>query len=263
MLNRLTISALLKSVIAVMAACVVAFLIMTAWDSWGRLQTAARISVIADGSAHAFQAMHNLRTDRATVSQNLKTEDLTADSLKTLQGYRDLINPALRSLLDLTATVEFPDRSTLLPSLTRQVDALKALQTETMEAFGKPVASRRPALGKEYFDATTTLQTLEKLATQLAAAVNHIDPVVDQLLAIKQLAWLVRDDTGGQAAVLVVPGLPADACRRKRARPTPNSPTGRNIPGKLWKLSSRERNCRPAWPEPWPQPRRPISNRRI
>jgi len=57
MLSRLTISALLKSVIAVMAACVVAFLITTAWDSWGRLQSAARISVIAEASGNAFRAM--------------------------------------------------------------------------------------------------------------------------------------------------------------------------------------------------------------
>ena len=209
MLNRLTISALLKSVIALMAACVVAFLVMTAWESWGRLQTAARISVIADASAHAFKAMSNLRTDRATTSSNMGIEVVTADSMKTLQGYRDIINPALRSLSDLVATVEFPERATLLPSLNRQFDTLKTLQTETMTAIGQPKASRRAALGKEYADAATTLlQTLEKLVTQLSAAASHNDPVVDQLLAIKQIAWLVRD-TGGQAAVLLSQGLNA------------------------------------------------------
>ncbi|MDO9298816.1 methyl-accepting chemotaxis protein [Bradyrhizobium sp.] len=210
MLNRLTISALLKSVIAVMAACVVAFLIMTAWDSWGRLQTASRISVIAEGSAHAFKAMSNLRTDRATTSTNLGSADvITADALKTQQGYRDVINPALQSLSDLVATVEFPERATLLPLLTRQFDTLKALQTESIAAIAQPKASRRAALGKEYADAATTLlQTLEKLVTQLSAAVSHVDPVVDQLLAIKQIAWLVRD-TGGQAAVLLSQGFNA------------------------------------------------------
>jgi len=207
MLNRLSISALLKSVIAVMAACVVLFLIMTAWDSWGRLQTAARISVIADASAHAFKAMHNLRTDRATTNQNLGNEVVEADSVKALREYREVINPALQSLVDLVATVEFADRNTLLPALTQQFGTLKALQTESMEAMGKPKASRRPALAKEYVDATTTLlQTLEKLTTQLAAAVSHNDPVIDQLLSIKQLAWLVRD-TGGQAALLLSQGL--------------------------------------------------------
>jgi len=50
------------------------------------------------------------------------------------------------------------------------------------------------------------LQTLEKLAAQLAGAASHADPVIDQLLSIKQLAWLVRD-TGGQAALLLSNGL--------------------------------------------------------
>jgi methyl-accepting chemotaxis protein len=207
MLNRLTISALLKSVIAVMAACVVAFLIATAWDSRGRLQTAARISVIADASADAFKAMHNLRTDRATTSQNLNAEVVEADSVQALREYRAVINPAMRSLLDLAATVEFSDRNALLPTLVQQFEALKALQTESMEAMGRPKASRRPALAREYTDAVTgMLQTLEKLATQLAGAASHADPVIDQLLSIKQLAWLVRD-TGGQAALLLSNGL--------------------------------------------------------
>jgi methyl-accepting chemotaxis protein len=209
MLNRLTISALLKSVIALMAACVVAFLIMAAWDSWGRLQTADRISVIADASANAFKAMHNLRTDRATTSQNLNAEVVEPDAEQTLRAYHETENPALRSVLDLAATVEIADQKTLLPALARQFDTLKGLQTESMDALGKPKASRRPALVKEYVEATSALLlTLEKLSTQLAAAVNHNDPVVDQLLAIKQLAWLVRD-TGGQAALLLSNGLAA------------------------------------------------------
>jgi methyl-accepting chemotaxis protein len=36
----------------------------------------------------------------------------------------------------------------------------------------------------------------------LAAAVNHQDPVIDQLLAIKQIAWLLRN-TAGEASLLV------------------------------------------------------------
>ena len=122
MLNRLTIATLLKSVIAAMAACVVVFLVMTALKSWGRLQTAARISVVADASAHAFRAMNTLRTDRATVGQNLNADTVTADSIATLVGYRDVINPALRSLLDIAATVEFPEKAVLLPALTKQFD---------------------------------------------------------------------------------------------------------------------------------------------
>jgi hypothetical protein len=214
MLNRLTISALLKSVIALMAACVVGFLITTAWDSWARLQAAGRISVIAEASANAFKAMHNLRTDRATTNQALNAEVFVPDTAKNIAAYREAENSALRPIADLAAMVEFADQKTLLPALIRQVETLKALQAESMEAISKPKASRRPGLAKEYVEtATALLLTLDKLSTQLAAAVDHNDPVVDQLLAIKQLAWLVRD-TGGQAALLLSNGLAIwpDAC---------------------------------------------------
>jgi methyl-accepting chemotaxis protein len=207
MLNRLTISALLKSVIALMAACVVGFLITTAWDSWGRLQAAGRISVIAEASANAFKAMHNLRTDRATTNQALNAEVFAPDTQKNIATYREAENSALRPIADLAAMVEFADQKTLLPALIRHVETLKALQAESMEAISKPKASRRPGLAKEYVEtATALLLTLDKLSTQLAAAVDHNDAVVDQLLAIKQLAWLVRD-TGGQAALLLSNGL--------------------------------------------------------
>ena len=65
MLNRLTVSALLKTVILVTSFCVVVGFSLNAWDSWGRLQVASRIAVIADASANIFKAMHNLRTDRS------------------------------------------------------------------------------------------------------------------------------------------------------------------------------------------------------
>src|SRR5712691_12955903 len=63
MLNRLTVSALLKAVILTTAFSVVLGFSLNAWDSWGRVQLTSRISVVADSSANLFKAMHNLRTD--------------------------------------------------------------------------------------------------------------------------------------------------------------------------------------------------------
>jgi hypothetical protein len=67
MLNRLTVSALLKIVILTTSLCVVVGFLLNAWDSWGRLQAASRIAVIGDASANIFKAMHNLRTDEPAV----------------------------------------------------------------------------------------------------------------------------------------------------------------------------------------------------
>jgi methyl-accepting chemotaxis protein len=208
MLNRLTVSALLKAVILTTAFCIVVGFSLSAWDSWQRLQLTNRISLIADASADLFKAMHNLRTDRSTTNRALKDDGLLQPDMdKYIRAIRDAEMPAMRSAAEVLVSAEFADQKTLLPELNRLIQALTALQTESRDAMNKPKASRRPELGKEYMDNTAALlETLDRVSTRLAAAVNHNDPVIDQLLMIKQTAWLFRN-TAGEASVLVSNGL--------------------------------------------------------
>jgi methyl-accepting chemotaxis protein len=208
MLNRLTVSALLKSVIIPMAIGVVAALSVSAWDSWGRLQSAGRISVIAEASSNLFKAMHNLRNDRSTTSRTLNSESIIQPEVeKYLRTIQDNEMPPLRSAAAVLVSIDFNDKATLLASLTQFGEKLTAQQAEAWDAMRKPKVSRRPAFAKEYDEtAATLLETLEKLSAQLAAAVSHSDPVIDQMLAIKQIAWLLRS-TAGEASILVSNGL--------------------------------------------------------
>ena len=105
--------------------------------------------------------------------------------------------------LELLALMEFPQQQTLASDFDRQFKTLSAEQKEFWDEIAKPKASRRLALAKEYLEtATGLLETLDKLSGALAAAVNHQDATIDQLLAIKQIAWLLRN-TGGEASLLV------------------------------------------------------------
>jgi hypothetical protein len=54
MVNRLSVNVLLKSVIAIMGAAVMTALVLSAWDSWSRLQIANQIAIAADGNAIFF-----------------------------------------------------------------------------------------------------------------------------------------------------------------------------------------------------------------
>jgi methyl-accepting chemotaxis protein len=208
MLDRFTVSSLIKSVIVLMAVCMTALLGVSAWSSWGRLSTTSRISVVADASANLFKAMHNMRSDKSTTSRNLDVDEvLQPDVQKYLRSHRDAEMSAMRSAAAALASVEFTDQKTLIPELNRLIQAFTALEAESWDAMSKPKASRRPALGKEYLENTVALlDILEKLSTRIAAAVNHSDPVIDQLLMIKQLAWLMRN-TAGAASLLISNGL--------------------------------------------------------
>ena len=210
MLNRLTVSALLKTVILATALCVVVGFSLNAWDSWNRLQTASRISVIADASASLFKAMHNLRTDRSTTVRMLNGDaPMDPEIEKYLRSIRDAEMPAMGSALVTLGVLEFPQQKTLVPELDRSYKTLGDLQKEFWEMMGKPKAQRRPELPKQYTDTVNALlDVMDKLSATLAAAVNHQDATIDQLLAIKQIAWLLRN-TAGEASLIVSTGLAA------------------------------------------------------
>src|SRR6266704_233495 len=208
MLNRLTVSALLKAVILTTAFCVVLGFSLNAWDSWGRVQVTSSISVIADASANLFKAMHNLRTDRSTTNRLLNSDQpVDSDIDKYLRNLRDTEMPAMGNALGQLASVEFDQQKTLVPELDRLFKVLTAQQKEFWDEVRKPKASRRPALAKEYMETTAALlETLDKLSAALAANVNHQDAMIDQLLAIKQNAWLLRN-TAGEASLIISIGL--------------------------------------------------------
>jgi methyl-accepting chemotaxis protein len=210
MLNRLTVSALLKTVILVTSFGVVITLSLSAWNSWGRLQVANRISVIADASADMFKAMDRLRSDRATSNRLLNSDQPLDGAMdKYLRGLRDAEMPAMSRALELLPTQQFAQQQTLVPEFDRLFKTLAAEQKEFWEDIAKPKASRRAALPKEYMDTESALlTTLDTLSNVLAADVNHQDATIDQLLAIKQIAWLLRN-TAGETSLLVSNGLGA------------------------------------------------------
>jgi methyl-accepting chemotaxis protein len=210
MLNRLSITTLLTAVISGMAVCIIALLAITAWGSWTQARTAGRVLTIADASANTFKAMHNLRTDRSSTNRTLNAEGgLDADMDKYLRGIRDVEMPAMKSALEQLQSLDFADQKTLLPEFDRLFKLLTAEQTEYWDNIAKPKASRHPTLAKEYMDTTAALlDNLDKISGNLAAAVNHADPAIDQLLMIKQTAWLLRN-TAGETSLQVSNALNA------------------------------------------------------
>jgi methyl-accepting chemotaxis protein len=210
MLNRISVNALLRWVIAAMSIFIVAMLAGRAWDSWQRLAAAARIEAVADASRSAFKAMHNLRTDRASTFRTLKAQVTIEPAVSTyIQRIREIEAPALKSAADLAGAIDFPDHDSLLAELRRSTKAMAELNSESWEAFSKPLAARREALVKDYMDESGKLiDTLEKVSSRLFVAVKFGDPVVDQLMTMKEIAWRVRY-LGGEASLLISNGMVA------------------------------------------------------
>lgn len=204
MLNRLTVSTLLKAVILSTALVVVIGFSINAWSSWGRLQQANRIVAVSAASAEVFKAMANIRADRSTSNRQL-TSDVAMDKdiEKYIRDIREALMPALAHAIEILPSIDMPQREAMVTDLNRFNKALLAAQTEFWTEVAKPKASRRAALAKEYTDSEDGLMSvLEKLSPLLAASVNHQDPTIDQLLMIKQMAWLLRLNAGESSLIV-------------------------------------------------------------
>src|SRR5690606_32561615 len=79
---------------------------------------------------------------------------------------------------------------------------LVALHQESSAALVQPKSARRPELAQQFFDETNALLgLLDRISTQLNRAVRLEDALIDQLLEMKQLAWMARNAGGDMANV--------------------------------------------------------------
>jgi len=204
MLDRLTVSTLLKAVILSTALVVVIGFSISAWNSWTRLQQANRIVAVAAASADVFKAMANIRSDRSTSSRQLISDIQMDKEIETyIRGIRDELMPALARAIEILPSIDLPLGRTVVADLDRLNKALLAQQAEFWTEVAKPRASRRAALVKEYLESEDGLMAiLEKLSPVLAASVNHQDAMIDQLLMIKQMAWLLRVNAGESSLIV-------------------------------------------------------------
>ena len=202
MFSRVTINVLLKTVIVVLGATAVIQLSLSAWDSWSRLRTADRAEAVAEASTYLFKALHNLRFDRAVSRTELVADKAHAAMNPVLRNARTNEMPALNAALIALERVDIPDRNAVMAALAEQIRHLTVLHEETAAAIQQPKASRRPGIAEDMFKAADELiKFIDKLSTQLTLSTKLQDPLIDQLMEIKQLAWVARN-TAGDAAVM-------------------------------------------------------------
>jgi methyl-accepting chemotaxis protein len=211
MFSKVSINILLKSLIATLVTVVMAIFALGAWDSWRKVGTVDRIAAVADTSAFMFTALHNLRVDRSFTFRDLSSDRQFTVMNPQIRELRDAEVPALKSALASLERIDYPGRQDAIAGLGQSMRRLFALQEESATALLQPKAARRPALAQEFFNECNTLiDLLDKDSSQLTQAVKLEDAFIDQLLELKQLAWVVRN-TAGDASVMVSNALSGKA----------------------------------------------------
>jgi methyl-accepting chemotaxis protein len=211
MLNRVSISTLLKTVIATLGAGIVVMLTIQAWESWGRLAATSRAVAASDAAGYMFTALHNLRVDRSLTYNDLASDSQAGASASVVKARAEEMQ-ALKAALEPLSRVDFPDQQILIGELIDHTKRLTALQEETTAALQQPKPSRRSGLGDEFVrEANTLLGVLDKLSSRVTASIKLQDSFIDELMELKQIGWTVRNAGGDTVAVVsnILQGRPA------------------------------------------------------
>src|SRR6266571_3300688 len=99
MLNRLSVNAILKSVIA----------------------------TVAEASGYMFTALHNLRVDRSASFRDLETDKQFTAMASVLRAAREGEMLALKSAVVALDAIDFPERQAVVSSLDQSIKKLAAL----------------------------------------------------------------------------------------------------------------------------------------
>ena len=197
MLNRITVNVLLKSVIVTLALVVVAMSSWAAWSSWQRLASAKRIATVIEASADMFAALPGLRNDRSMTQQHLAADQPAKELSAPLTKARELDLPNLKSALAVLETADFPEQQSIVASLRTGVEKLAVLQRDTAAAAKLPKAERPAGLSDTYVQTTVgLLALLDTTSALINRSVRLEDAYIDQLLELKQLAWVTRNAAG-------------------------------------------------------------------
>ncbi|MGA2894611.1 MAG: methyl-accepting chemotaxis protein [Xanthobacteraceae bacterium] len=203
MLSRLSISVLLKCVIAALGTAIVVMLALSARESWTRLNAANRIATVANVSNYMFTAMNSLRVDRSSTLRDLLADRQLTTMGTLVKDTRATEMPALASMLTALAASDLPDRDQAVADFNQRIKRLTELQQQSAAAFLQPKSARPAALAQDYgTEGNALMAALDKWGTQYIKLISLQDPYIDQLMDIKQLAWVVRN-TGGEASVVV------------------------------------------------------------
>ena len=250
----LSLSLLLQAITGLMAIALVAACAVSAGQAYQRREAAQRVLFITGVSRDLFTAMQNLRLERAGVGFALWSPEATSDPTGKLAAVRGRADGALDRAIDRltrgSTAADAADAQATVRALAR-IAVLKAQVADLRRAADAviplPRAARPAGLRARWLAADTELAAeIERLSEGLAAEVDRADPVVAQMMKIKQLTWEVRDAGGTDLMLLTqdaAAGKPLSVARREAFAQLQGRVDG------AWRMVEREADLPKATPQ--------------
>ena len=201
---RMSIRAVLGQIIGVLGVLLVALSAMELVSAVERNEAARRVASLAGVDQQLFATLLGFRLERGTTNPALISEAAADSNAEArVATNREISENGYRAVVERLAGTSDPTLMPVLARLTAAHDAVATQRTRADAATRKPKSERDPSVGQDYPKAAQAyLDAILGLTGALEASLKLVDPVVDQLLLVKQAAWAARN-FGGLVAVRI------------------------------------------------------------
>jgi tellurite resistance protein len=160
-----------------------------------------RQAVNAESLASAFRdlftALQSVRQERGPTKVALAADaPASPDFVASLPPLRASAQPALDALLDACSRISCAE-DTQISALRTAMQQMTAIRTDADAALLLPLTARRAGIAGQWNDQSTGLVVaLESVSQTLSDQIRVLDPVLAELVAIKEASYVVRDAAG-------------------------------------------------------------------
>jgi methyl-accepting chemotaxis protein len=201
-LSRMSIRLVLGQIIGLLGIFLVVLCAMGLSGAIERDAAARRTAALASISQQLFSTLLGFRLERGTVVPSLIAEQ-PADKAAAdrIAANRSLSEEAYLAAMKRLAVVRDDNLRSIIERFSVAHDALAALRVKADDAIAQPKPKRDVSVVQDYPKAAQAyLDSILATSSALEASLKLVDPVVDQLLMVKQSAWAARNYGGLVAA---------------------------------------------------------------
>ncbi len=170
----------------------------SAEQAWEHRVAWQQIEAVTSISRDLFRAMPTFRVERGTVNAALEAPDaITSDVQSDVAALRARSDGALKSALVKLQAISLADRQRWIDTLGSDSQAVARIRRDADAAALRPKVERPAELSQSWIATIGKLvDDIDGLSETISSQIIDSDPFVTEMMAIKQMAWEMRDAAG-------------------------------------------------------------------
>jgi len=200
LLSRFSVRAMLNFITLALAAALCLSLAVPIGAAWRAVADADRLAALAAADRGVFQALTAMRLNRAAVQTAVQADDDAAAKLNDLHAQSlALLNAGIAS----GQRASVPDSDKMLATVRERWSQAEAVWPQVDAVGRKPKAERDLKPTQAWYNTIgLVVDDLSRLSLAIANEARLTDPVIAELVAVRQAAWTMRYASGNECPLI-------------------------------------------------------------